>query len=165
MVGLGIAMTFHSLRTTGGPFFFDQNEFLFGNSLGIVVFALIAFWGIAMRQRSDWHRRLMCCAMAALTGPGIGRLLPMPFLIPWGWWVASVAVPLIFVVIGVFADRRRRGGMHPAWFWGAGLLIASQLLADAVAYSSIGYEITRNLVAGTPGADRGMPAYLPPGLF
>ncbi len=165
MVGLGIAMTVHSLRFTGGPFFFDQNEFLFGNTLGIIVFAVIAFWAIWLRQRADWHRRLMCCAMAALTGPGFGRLLPMPFLIPWGWWIASVGVPLIFVVIGIVADKRRIGRVHVAWFLGAGALIASQLLADAIAYSPIGYEMTRNVIAGTPGADRGMPAYLPPGLF
>lgn len=165
MVGFGIAMTLHSLRTSGGPFFFDQNEFLFGNSLGILVFAAIALWAISLRARSDWHRRLMCCAMAALTGPGIGRLLPMPFLIPWGWWVASVAVPLVFAVIGIVADRRRLGKVHPAWLWGAGLLIASQVLADVIAYSPMGYDATRAVVSGTPGADRDMPAYLPEGLF
>jgi len=165
MIVLGLAMTRHSLQTTGGPFFFDQNEFLFGNSLGIFAFAGVALWGIAMRTRSDWHRRLMCSAMAALTGPGIGRIMPMPLFIPWGWWIASVALPLIFVVIGIIADQRRTGRAHPAWFWAAGLFIASQLLADAIAYSPIGYEFTRSVVAGTPGAARDIPAYLPAGLF
>jgi len=161
MVGMGLAMTLHSLRAAGGPPFFDMNEFMFGNSLGILVFAVIALAGISMRGRSDWHRRLMCCAMAALTGPGFGRLLPMPFLIPWGWWIASVAVPMIFPIIGMLRDRKRTGRVHPARLWGAGALIASQILADAIAYSPVGYDLTRSVVAGTPGADRDIKAHWP----
>ena len=162
MTGLGIAMTVHSLRTTGGPFFFDQNEFLFGNSLGMVAFAAIVAWALIVRQRSDWHRRLMTCAMACMTGPGFGRLLPMPFLIPWGWWIASVAVPSIFILIGAVADKRRSGRVHPAWAWGFAFLLASQLLADLVAYSGFGLSLTQDVIAGTPGATREMTAFLPP---
>jgi hypothetical protein len=161
MLGLGVALTLHSVRTTGGPPFFDLNEFLFGNSLGLVAFVGTALAAIILRKRSDWHRRLMCCAMASMTGPGFGRLLPMPFLIPWGWWIASVGVPMIFAVIGIMADKRRRGRVHPAWLWGAGALIASQLLADAIAYSPVGYALTERVVAGTPGADRDMRAHFP----
>ncbi len=74
MVIMGTAITLHSVRTGGGPFFFDQNEFLFGNPIGVLTFAGLALTGIAMRGRTDWHRRLMCCAMASITGPGFGRL-------------------------------------------------------------------------------------------
>jgi len=161
MVVLGIAMTLNSVRTQGGPPFFDMNEFLFGNALGILAFAGIALGGIAMRKRSDWHRRLMFCAMASITGPGFGRLLPMPFLIPWGWWLASVVFPLIFPIIGMIADKRRNGIVHKAWFVGIAVLIGSQLLADAIAYSPAGISITQSVVAGTPGADRGMRAHFP----
>lgn len=162
MVGLGIALTIRSLQATGGPFFFDMNEFLFGNSLGMIAFACIVTWALIVRQRSDWHRRLMCCAMACMTGPGFGRLLPMPFFIPWGWWIASVVVPSIFILIGMIADKRRSGRVHPAWLWGFAFLAGSQLLADVVAYSDLGISITRDVVAGTPGAERDMKAYLPP---
>jgi len=158
MTGLGLAMTFHSLRAVGGPFFFDMNEFLFGNSLGIIAFAVTASWALVVRQRADWHRRLMCCAMISLTGPGFGRLLPMPLMIPWSWWIAAVVAPGIFWVIGMAADKRRLGRVHPAWLWGFGLLFCSQLLADAIAYSPVGISITRQVVAGTPGAERPMQA-------
>jgi hypothetical protein len=158
MTGLGIAMTLHSLRATGGPFFFDMNEFLFGNSLGMIAFAVTAGWALVVRQRADWHRRLMCCAMISLTGPGFGRLLPMPFLLPWGWWIAAVGAPAIFWVIGMAADKRRDGRVHVAWLWGFGMLVCSQMLADAIAYSPVGVSITRQVVAGTPGADRQMQA-------
>jgi hypothetical protein len=161
MVVLGTVMTFHSLRAIGGPPFFDMNEFLFGNIIGIALFGVLAVMAIAMRAQSDWHRRLMFCAMALLTGPGFGRLLPMPFLIPWGWWISAVGMPMIFIAIGMLRDQRRRGRIHPAWPWSVGLLIGSQLLADVAAYSPIGIEITRNVVAGTPGAVRDMRAFFP----
>jgi hypothetical protein len=161
MTVMGLLMTRHSLQAGGGPPFFDQNEFMFGNWLGILAFAATALAGIAMRGRKDWHRRLMFCAMASITGPGFGRLLPMPFLIPWGWWIVSVAVPLIFPLIGMIADRRRSGRVHPAWLWGIGALVGSQLLADAIAYSPFGISFTQSVVAGTPGAARTMKAHFP----
>lgn len=165
MLGLGMAVTLHSVRATGGPPFFDTNEFLIGNPMGLVAFAGTVIAALLLRRRPDWHRRLMCAAMASLTGPGFGRLLPMPFLIPWGWWIAAVAVPLIFGLVGILHDRRRHGAVHPAWLWGFGALIASQLVADAIAYSPIGYALTEAVVAGTPGADRDPRAHLPPGMI
>lgn len=161
MTVMGFLMTRQSLQAGGGPPFFDQNEFMFGNSLGILAFAATTLAGIAMRRRTDWHRRLMFCAMASITGPGFGRLLPMPFLIPWGWWIVSVAVPLIFPLIGMIADRRRSGRVHQAWLWGIGALVGSQLLADAIAYSPFGISFTQSVVAGTPGAARTMKAHFP----
>lgn len=161
MVVLGIVTTVYVLQAKGGPPFFDMNEFLFANSLGILAFAVIVLLALRMRTRSDWHKRLMFCAMASLTGPGLGRLLPMPFLIPWGWWIASVALPMTFVLIGILRDARRRGRIHSAWFLGAGIFIASQLLASVIAYSPMGIEYTRDLVAGTAGAQRQMEAFFP----
>lgn len=161
MVGLGFMMTLESIRSKGGPPFFDINEFLFGNTLGVGAFAVVALAGIAMRGRTDWHRRLMCCAMISLTGPGFGRLLPMPFLIPWGWWIASVAFPLIFAVVGIAFDRRRRGRIHPAWWWGIGALVGSQVIADGAAYSPAGLSITHYVIDGTPAAARDMKAHFP----
>lgn len=164
MVILGTAIIIHSIRATGGPFFFDKNEFLIANPLGVLAFAGTAFWAIALRRRTDWHRRLMLCAMAMITGPGFGRLLPMPFLIPWAWWLAAVAFPMLFILAGMVTDLRRRGRVHPAYLYGLGLLIGSQLLADAIAYSPMGYAITDAVTQGYPGAARPMRAFLPPDL-
>ena len=160
MVVLGTLMTVRSLQTIGAPPFFDQNEFLFGNPIGILAFAGLAGWGIALRRRTDWHRRLLFCAMAVLTGPGFGRLLPMPLLIPWAWWVANL-IPLAFPLIGMLADRRRTGSIHPAWFAGVGVALAALLLGDALAYSAAGRDLTAQVVAGTPGAQRQPTAFFP----
>lgn len=160
MVVLGTAMTVRSLQTVGAPPFFDQNEFLFGNPVGILAFAVLAGWAIAWRRRTDWHRRLLFCAMAALTGPGFGRLLPMPLLIPWAWWVANL-VPLVFPLIGMLADRRRAGAVHPAWYAGLAIMLGALLLGDLLAYSPMGRDLTAWVLAGTPGADRAPTAFFP----
>lgn len=160
MVVLGTMVTLHSLRSAGGPPFLAQNEFLFGNPIGILAFAGLALWAISMRRNTGWHRRLMFCAMALLTGPGFGRLLPMPFLIPWGWWAANLA-PLVFPLVGMLADRRRYGAIHPAWLRGIGVAVGALLLTDLLAYSSIGYALTERVLAGTPGAARQMAAFFP----
>lgn len=159
MVGLGMAMTIVSARK-GGRFFFDVNEFLFGNALQLLGFAALMTAAITLRRRTDWHRRLIYCAMAALTGPGIGRMLPMPLFIPWAWWVV-ISITLIFPLIGMAADRRRTGRVHPAWFWGIGTVLAALVVGDLIAYSSVGIEATHAIIDGTPGADRPLHAYLP----
>lgn len=163
MVVMGFVIMITALRRDGGPFFFDQNQFLFGNSSQLVLFAVLAFASLRARRHAGWHRRLMFCAMTILTGPGIGRLLPMPLLIPQAWHIAN-AVPLIFPVIAMIADKRRSGTIHRAWFWGVGAIVVVQVLADLVAYSAMGVSLTEQVVAGTPGAARPMAAFLPPGL-
>ncbi|MEI9851339.1 MAG: hypothetical protein WDN24_11415 [Sphingomonas sp.] len=161
MVMLGFAVTLQALRTRGGPPFFDQNEFLIGNPLGLLSFAGLVFAAILMRRRTDWHRRLMYSGMAVLTGPAFGRLLPMPFLIPWAWWVAALGSATLFIAIGMIADRRRTGSVHRAWLWAFGALLVVQVATDVIAYSPLGYAITHAVIDGTPGADRGMTAFFP----
>lgn len=161
MLILGPTITVHTMRANGGPFFFDKNEFLIGNSLGVLAFAGMVFWAIALRRRTDWHRRLMLCAMAMITGPGFGRLLPMPFLIPWAWWIAGVLFPMVFIIAGIIADRRRIGRVHPAYFYGLAALIGTQVVADVIAYSPVGYAITNAVTQGSPGAARSMRAHFP----
>lgn len=162
IVVMGLLITRLSLQTTGGPPFFDQNEFLISNSLQLLAMVGLVASAIAVRKDTGWHRRLMFCGFAILTGPGIGRLLPMPFLIPYAWWIGSIAMPLLFPVIGILADRKRYGRAHPAWFVGIGAVLAMQVVADLIAYTDWGIAFTAQFVAGTPGAERPMEAFFPP---
>ena len=163
MVVLGFTIMFTSMRRTGGPFFFDQNEFMVANSIGLVSFGGLAFAALRARRHTGWHRRLMFSAMAYLTGPGLGRLLPMPLMIPNAWRIL-IAATLIFPIVGMIHDKRTSGKVHPAWLWGAGVIVAGQLVAELIAYSSLGVSLTQQVLAGTPGADRPMAAFLPPGF-
>jgi len=163
MVAMGCTIMIVSMRRNGGPFFFDQNEFLISNVLALLLFGGLVFAGLKARRYSGSHRRLMLCAMAILTGPGLGRLLPMPLLIPNGWRILMVAV-LIFPAVAMFADWRRHGRVHPALWCGVGAIVGVQVVADIIAYSPMGISLTERVVAGTPGAERPMEAFLPPGF-
>lgn len=162
MVGAGLLAVTHKMRTTGAVPFFDQNQFLVSAPLSLLLFVGLTVWAIAVRRNTGWHRRLMFCGFATLTGPGLGRMLPMPLFMPNTWWIATVLIPLIFPLIGMLADKRRYGAIHPAWFWGVGLVLGTQVVADLIAYSDWGIAFTQDFVAGTPGAERPMQGFMPP---
>lgn len=162
MVATGVLITRHALQARGGPPFFDKNQFLISNPLHLCGFAGLVAWAIAVRANTGWHRRLMFCGFAMLLGPGIGRLLPTPLFIPYAWYAVAVLPTLLFMLIGVVADLRRYGRAHPAWYWGIGVVLAIQFVADLIAYSPVGYGFTEWFLAGTPGGDRPMEAFFPP---
>lgn len=163
MVALGVAVMVAVARRNGGPFFFALNEFLISNIAALLCFGGLALWSLRSRRYQGWHRRLMFCAMVILTGPGLGRLLPMPLFIPNAWTIVFLAT-LIFPAIGMAADLRRYGRVHPAFLWGTGTIVVVFIGSMLLAYSPIGYALTEMVVEGTPGAERPMEAHLPPGF-
>lgn len=165
MLVLGMLMTRWSIQQHGVPPFLEVNEFLFSNPLLLLLSLGLVAWAVTVRANTGWHRRLMYCAFTILTGPGIGRLgAPLWFRIePWGWWVLTGGAAIVFVGIGMLADKRRYGSIHPAWFWGLGLILGVQLMADLMAYSAWGVSYTQAFVSGLPGGVRPMHAFVPPG--
>ena len=159
---MGVLITRWSLQNRGGPPFFDQNQFLISNPLQLLGVVGLAATAVTVRRDTGWHRRLMFFAFAMLTGPGIGRLLPSPFLIPYAWYIEAVLPPILFAGIGMLADKRRYGRVHPAWLVGIVAVIGIQIVADLIAYSEAGIAFTREVLAGTPGAERPMAAFFPP---
>ena len=105
----------------------------------------------------------MLCGMAILTGPGLGRLLPLPLMIPNSWLITTLAT-MIFPVIGMIADKRSQGRVHPAYWWGLGLYVGVFAVSMLLAFSPFGIAVTEQVIAGTPGAERPMEAFLPPGF-
>lgn len=160
LVVLGGAMAITSLRRTGGPFFFAQNEFLWGNTMLLACFVGLAVAALVKRRQTDWHARLMLSGMALLTGPGFGRILPMPLFMPWGWWV-NTAVTLCFPLAGMAIDLKRKGRVHPAWLWGTAAIVVAHLVGELIAFSSFGVASTQWVLAGSAGAARPMEAFLP----
>jgi hypothetical protein len=160
---MGTLITRFSPQSHGGPPFFDENQFLISNPLQLTGAVGLAGWAVTVHRNTGWHRRLMFCSFAMLTGPGIGRLLPSPLLIPYAWYVEAVLPPVVFATIGILGDKRRYGRAHPAWFWGIGIVVGIQIVADLIAYSDAGIEFTKQVIAGTPGAARSMQAFFPTG--
>lgn len=160
IVLVGIATTVMMVRRGTTPFFFQPVFFLFMNSLSVLAFGGLVTAAIRLRRRTDWHRRLLFCAMAVLTGPAWGRLLPLPLMIPWAAWGVFVAV-MLFPLAGMIADKRRTGVVHRAWWWGAGAIMATQVAMGAVAFSGPGLALYEAVTRGTPGAAR-PPLEFPP---
>lgn len=152
MIVLGCVVTVAMLRRGGVPFFFRPLQFLVFDPVSLLTFAGLTWAAVRLRKQTDWHRRLHFCGMSLLLGPGFGRLLPMPLLIPWAW-EATLAASLLFPIAGMIADLRRDGRIHPAWFWGMGALIGSALLIEAITYSPVGQALYAAVMVGSPGAD------------
>ncbi|MXO73223.1 hypothetical protein GRI99_16465 [Altererythrobacter buctensis] len=160
MVVVGLLVHRWSMLDHGGPPFIAANEFLFGNPMQLLVFAGLASAAIALRRDTGWHRRLLLCAFADICGAGVGRLVPLPLVIPYAWWV-NVGLTLVFPLMGMLADKRRHGVVHPAWWWGTGTVVAVLIAGEMIAYSAWGLRFTEWYLAGSPGAERPMEAFPP----
>jgi len=160
MLVVGMMMTLASLQRTGGPFFFDANEFLIGNPVSLIGFAALAGAGLALRRRTDWHRRLLLGSLISITGPGFGRLLPMPLTVPWAWELSNL-VGAVFVIVAMRRDARHRGQVHPAWYVVLGAMVGFLAVGELLAYTPWAIDLTRSVLEGTPGGARPMEAYLP----
>ena len=161
MTLLGVAVTLTMVRAGRAPFFFLPAFFLVMNPMSLLFFLGLSGTAVAMRRRSDWHRRLHLCGMAVLTGPALGRLLPMPLLIPNAfWWV--LAGTLIFPLVVAGNDWRRTGRVHPALLWGIAAMALMGPLIQLVTFSPAGAAAYRAVTAGAPGAAIDPYAYPPP---
>lgn len=150
MIILGFVVTVAMVRLGNTPFFFRPVQFLIFDPVAILTFAGLTLAAIALRRRTQWHRRLHFCAMTILLHPALGRLLPGPALVPWAW-ESLFAVSLLFPIAGMAADFRRSGQVHPAWHVGIGTMIASFLLVEALTYGPLGAPIHSWVVSGSPG--------------
>lgn len=157
----GTWVTVATVQTGRTPFFFQPQHFVVANPLGLCAAIGLLVAAYMMRKHTDWHARLQVGSFMMLMGPGFGRLLPMPFLSPYAFEIASGAA-LIFPLIGIVSDWRTRGRVHPAWFWSIGVLIGALLLARLIGFSPIGEAIYDAVVAGTPQAGTNGLDYPPP---
>jgi hypothetical protein len=105
------------------PPFFSNPYFLALGPLGLVFFLGTLLCAIRLRRDTEWHRRLMFVAMIIILEPAFGRLLPMPLLGAFGPWL-EMALQLGVLAILMRHDRVVRGSVHPALWWGAGLIVA-----------------------------------------
>jgi hypothetical protein len=95
---------------------------IFGFDLVVLAdFAILVASAVALRRRSDFHKRLMLLATCSIILPAIARL-------PIGAF-AGFAVFYACVLVPVVVDTLRHRRLHPVFGWGAPLLIASQQLA------------------------------------
>lgn len=135
MVIMGLAATIFAIRYKFIPSFFPPTIFLVMNGIGILVFGGLVAGGVALRRKAEWHKRLMLCATISILGPGLGRLLPMD---SFGAAAPLVmfGVILLFAFAGPVVDLFVRKRIHPAYAWGVGAIVLSNLLIAPLAFSA-----------------------------
>lgn len=132
IVGLGFVVTAADVSTHRVPPFFHPNFFLVMDWLNMAVFAGLVIAAVRLRNRSDWHKRLMLGAMLNLLAVAWGRLT-LPFIFDQrGIWLE---IPILGTYFGIamLYDKRTRGSVHPAYFWGAAALVGWVSLGFALA--------------------------------
>ena len=134
IVVLGFAVTAMDLRTHRVPPFFQPNYFLMMDWFNMVAFGALVFAAVRLRNRSDWHRRLMLSAMLNLIAVAWGRLT-LPFIFDErGIWLVMAILLVGYFGVAMLYDKRTRGHVHPAYYWGAGALVGWTSVSFAVAW-------------------------------
>jgi hypothetical protein len=129
---LGFVVTAMDVHTHRVPPFFTPNYFLMMDWLNMVAFGGLVFAAVRLRSRSDWHKRLMLGAMLNFISVAWGRLT-LPFIFDQrGIWLETLIL-LAYFGVGMAWDKRNRGSVHPAYFWGAGGLVTWVALSFATA--------------------------------
>jgi hypothetical protein len=141
MTGIG------AIRLGFVPPFFSDAYFLALVHVGVLVFAGMVLWAIAMRHRTDWHRRLMIGSTVMILEPALGRLLPMPLIMPWGEWVALV-FQLAALAILARHDLKTLGRVHPATLASAAVVTVGHVAFEALAAFPPFVALAASIAAG-----------------
>jgi hypothetical protein len=145
IVMLGFAVTAMDVRTHRVPPFFQPNYFLMMDWLNMVAFGGLVYAAVRLRDRPDWHKRLMLGAMINLLSVAWGRLT-LPFIFDErGLWLVMLILLVGYFGLAMLCDKRTRGSVHPAYFWGAGALVAWVSGSFAVAWLPPILALTRSL--------------------
>lgn len=150
---LGTATIVRMLRLGTTPPMWTPAYFFVMNMMALVGFGVLTAAALALRRRSDWHRRLMVCGMAALIITAVNRLMPVPLLFAVMSLASSLAI-LLFPLAGMLADRRRDGRVHPAWLWGLAALVATGTATEVLGRSALAGAAVSAITNGSPGAGR-----------
>ncbi|MBC3942282.1 hypothetical protein [Sphingomonas albertensis] len=146
MVVLGIVTTVMAIEEHRVPPFFPPGVFLVLDVAGVIGFGVITAWAIALRRQAAWHKRLMLCGTILVMPPALGRILPMPLLGAFGP-LAVFASMAVFVIAGMIYDLRLRGRIHPAYYWGGGVLVVTNGLVGPLGFSPPVLRLAERLTA------------------
>jgi hypothetical protein len=146
VVVIGIYTARHALAAGRQPPFFTPPYFLSLTHIGLAFFAGTVIAAILCRKDTGWHRRLMLGSTVLLMEPALGRLLPMPLLMPWGD-TAVLLVQLLTMTLVIGHDRRTLGRVHPATLTMVGVLVVNHVLIEIAART----DLAARLVGGLTG--------------
>lgn len=134
IVVLASLTCFAAIRAGIFPPFFTAPYFLALVHVSVIIFAAMVATAVARRGQRDWHRRLMVGSTVLLMEPALGRVLPMPLIMPWGEWL-SMAIQLGVIALVMRHDRREMGRVHPATTAVFLVVILDHVLVELLAVS------------------------------
>jgi hypothetical protein len=76
----------------------------------------------------------MLCAAILIMTPGVGRMLPLPFMGEWQLWGIWL-VMFVYISVALVYDLVTRGRIHPAYGWGFGAITLSTAIMRPLAFS------------------------------
>lgn len=125
MVVVGLSLQLFNVATHKVPPIFTPVFMLAMNGLTLLGFVVLLAAGLRMRQHSDWHKRLMLSATVCVMAPALGRIT----VVSTGFSMRNILLmQLGFVAAGMLGDWRIHGRIHPAYYWGAAVLVLAGLL-------------------------------------
>lgn len=142
MVPLGIALAISSARAGHAPPGLEPLPFLIIPFVDMVVFAPLVAAAVYYRRRAETHKRLMLIATLSLLGAAMARVTGHPGA---GGPLVFFGVPDLLILAGVVYDRRVRGAVHPAYKWGGGAVVLSQVGRLALLKTALWLSIARVL--------------------
>lgn len=136
IVILGSATCVTALRAGIFPPFFTGPYFLALVHVSVLFFGAMMAAAIWLRRNTPWHKRLILGSTILLLEPALGRVLPMPLIMPWGEWL-SMAIQLGVAWLILRDDSKTIGFIHPA----------SKVVVAAIVLSHVGYEVLARVPA------------------
>ena len=130
LIVFGCTVAIHAARTGHTPPGVSPLAFLIIPLGDMLVFAILIGCALGLRRRSDFHKRLMLLASLSLLTAPITRI-PIDFL--YHKIVTDFSLTVLVVLACVAWDTIRNRRLHPAFGWGASLIVVSWPLRLAAA--------------------------------
>ncbi|PIB90924.1 hypothetical protein [Caulobacter sp. FWC2] len=147
MVPLGLATNLLAIKRGATPPFFTPAEMMAADFTDIFLFVGLYVAAILLRRQGAWHKRLMLCATVLLTWPALGRLIPLRGLGMANIIPASIGLLILLALVGPLFDLATRRKVHPAYFWGVGLIILAQPAHALIAASPLAQGLAHKLAS------------------
>lgn len=146
LVALGAAAALEAARRGFSPTpLVTPLMFLAIPLVDLLVFSILVGAALALRRKSATHKRLMLLATVGMLTPAVARL-PIDALKQAGLPAFfGVTIACVLLVVAIDTVRHRR--LHPAFGWGAALIIAGVPGRIALAQSDAWVSLAGRLVA------------------
>jgi hypothetical protein len=125
VIGVSMALAIAAVRAGRAPAGIPPLIFLVLPVGEMVAFGTLFGAAVALRKRSDWHKRLMVLASLSMLSPAIARL-PLDFIKTGGPPAFFAVVDLVliaFIAIDTIKNRR----LHPAFLTGFVFIVFIQI--------------------------------------